>query len=390
MSNQSLLLKKRTRRIFYIRRIQENKPALNKLYYPELDGLRFFAFLTVFVNHHSIFSITPYYNQLFDYAWVIVDLFFVLSAFLSTKLLRSEFEKNKTISLKKFYCRRILRIWPIYFLITVLSLTALLLKTDINSANSGARVLGLLTFSDNIMAAFKGLNALPFTLHLWAISYEEQFCMLMPFIIIFLIRTSVKKRIVCFLVVFLLLNGIRFAFIKSNAVYPAIYVLPVTHFESVMMGIVMGFGGGDYLLNKTNRLTLTLICLLSAILLFVLPTNEDPASYWHIASYSFSGVFVTLILYLVLNGNVLRQALSNKLLVFLGKRSYGLFIYHLLGISIANYIVKHEPVLQATPVVSWIYSLGITLLIAITSYEIIEKPFLKRKKKFEVVTSRPV
>lgn len=89
---------------------------MKRIYFPELDGLRFFAFLLVFVHHHILLKKVPIFSILHTEGWVGVDLFFALSAFLFTKLLIAEYNKTKTISFRKFYIRRIFRIWPIYFL----------------------------------------------------------------------------------------------------------------------------------------------------------------------------------------------------------------------------------------------------------------------------------
>ena len=66
-----------------------------RIYFPELDGLRFFAFLLVFVHHHILFSKIPYLKILYTNGWIGVDLFFTLSAFLLTKLLKAEYDKNQ-------------------------------------------------------------------------------------------------------------------------------------------------------------------------------------------------------------------------------------------------------------------------------------------------------
>lgn len=88
------------------------------LYFPALDGLRFFAFLWVFVGHlprpESPLIVFQYTN------WMGVDLFFVLSAFLITILLLIEYEKTQTISVKNFFIRRSLRILPLYFIVILI------------------------------------------------------------------------------------------------------------------------------------------------------------------------------------------------------------------------------------------------------------------------------
>lgn len=97
-------------------------------YFPGLDPLRFFAALMILLVHvdlvKSFFNLettttTPFFMRM-DFGGTGVNFFFVLSGFLITYLLLCEKDKHTTISLKKFYMRRILRIWPLYYLILLI------------------------------------------------------------------------------------------------------------------------------------------------------------------------------------------------------------------------------------------------------------------------------
>src|SRR3989344_8628341 len=93
----------------------------DKIYLPSLDGLRFLAFLLVFL-HHTTFYINPALAQNFlliffnKHGWIGVDIFFVLTGFLITLLMLDERDKNGHFSIKNFLIRRALRIWPLYYL----------------------------------------------------------------------------------------------------------------------------------------------------------------------------------------------------------------------------------------------------------------------------------
>lgn len=361
-----------------------------RIYFPELDGLRFLAFLLVFIRHQSHISKIPFLSILNTYGWVGVDLFFALSAFLFTKLLIAEFNKTKKINFKKFYMRRIFRIWPIYFLFIGFSVIYYLfiLKSPF-SKEIGIRLIGLFAFSDNIMTAVYGWNVLPFTGHLWTIAYEEQFYIFIPIIILLLVRSSIKTKIVTLITIFILLNGIRLAFITNNIRYPSVFVLPITHFESIIMGIVIGFGGLNFLLNTFKPLTLGFIGILFFLLLNVLPPLETNSN-WLILTFSFVGISTSLILLSVSNSNYLKNIFSKKLFVFLGKRSYGLYVYHILAIGVAHKMIKHIPEIPSNSLAYFLYSLFFTIIVSAISYKLIETPFLKLKKKFEIITSRPI
>lgn len=92
---------------------------MNKiLYFPALDGLRFFAFFWVFLGHLP--RPENFLNWFQKTNWIGVDIFFVLSSFLITVLLLQEFSINKIISFKYFVYRRLLRLYPLYFLVVIL------------------------------------------------------------------------------------------------------------------------------------------------------------------------------------------------------------------------------------------------------------------------------
>jgi len=363
-----------------------------RIYFPELDGLRFFAFLLVFLHHHGLFSKIPYISVLNTHGWIGVDLFFSLSAFLFTKLLVAEFNKTNRINFKKFYIRRIFRIWPIYFLFIVFNLMLyfyLLYKGSIEKVMS-IRIISLLTFSDNIISVKYGYNPIAYTSHLWTIAYEEQFYIFIPVIILLLLRASSKIRLIYLITALIVFNLIRLSFVMGdNMPSLAIWVLPITHFEAIILGIVIGFSGLDFLLKKVHSLILAILAILLFIMLTFLPSIGH-ISYWLFITYPIIGISTSMLLFSVMNNNYLKKLFSNKLFVFLGKRSYGLYVYHLLGNGVAYYSIKYISILPSGEFYSFIYSLIFTIIASIISYEMIEKPFLKLKKKYEIINSRPI
>lgn len=363
--------------------------SVPRFYLPELDGLRFFAFLLVFIHHTQLFSEIPYLSFLKTYGWIGVDLFFSLSGFLFTKLLIDEFEKTKTINFKKFYLRRIFRIWPIYFLFVGFSVSVYLLIGGKIDHYIALRIIGLLTFSDNLMAAFHGFDPVTFTGHLWTISYEEQFYVVIPLLIFLLVRSGSKIRLIMLISSFIILNAIRFVFISGNFSFPAIWVLPITHFESIILGIVIGFGGFDSLLKNVKPLLIGLFGILLFFSLYFIP-EFDNTTYWLILGYLIVGISTSLLLFAVLKSSFLKRILSKKIFVFFGKRSYGLYVYHLFGNAVITYFTEYIQILPSNALVSFVCSLLFTGTIAIVSYKFIEIPFLQLKQKFEVIRSRPI
>jgi peptidoglycan/LPS O-acetylase OafA/YrhL len=166
-------------------------------------------------------------------------------------------------------------------------------------------------------------------------------------------------------------------------------VLPVTHFESIIFGMVIGFGGIDFLIKKIKPIFLGLAGVFFFVLLSLLPNVED-ISYLLILTYLFVGISTSLVLFSVSNSNLLKKVFSKKVLVFLGKRSYGLYIYHLFGNGIAGILIDKLHFIPSGLLASFLCCLTITIIASIISYKIIETPFLKLKKRFEVIISRPI
>ncbi|WP_026474928.1 acyltransferase family protein [Alkaliflexus imshenetskii] len=374
-----------------ISKADTNTPKTERLYWPELDGVRFFAFLLVFIHHHPLFKDVPGLKYIYEYGWIGVDLFFVLSAYLFTKLLVVEYQKTNTISFKKFYIRRVFRIWPVYYVfVAIVVLLALYAKDFEVSRYMWIRIAGLLTFADNILTANAGYNPIEITSHLWTIGYEEQFYVFIPLIIFFLVRKPIKVRWLFFISVYLLCSIIRLIIIVKQVPHPALWVLPITHFEAIFMGVIIGFGGADFILKKIKPEIVGVIGLLFFVLIILMP-NLDIISGWLILTYTFVGFSTALVFYAVLYSPPLQRFFSKELFVFLGKRSYGLYVFHLAANSLAFMIVKKAGFSDPNVLwISFIVSLLLTILMSVISYQFIERPFLILKKKFEIVVSRPV
>ena len=153
------------------------------LYYPELDSLRFFAFLLVLVHHAPYVSYIPLWKTLSLYGWMGVDLFLALSAFLFARLLFVEHQEKGTVNVGYFYLRRALRIWPLYFIFLGVMVIITIQKNGWNSVVM-QRFIGMLTFTDNLASARMGYNtAILYSAHIWTISYEEQFYLIIPWVL---------------------------------------------------------------------------------------------------------------------------------------------------------------------------------------------------------------
>lgn len=345
----------------------------SRAYYPSLDGLRFVAFLLVFIHN------APYdqANRVWEFirshaAGVGVDFFFCLSGYLVTAFLSEEYKTHRRIDLWAFYRRRALRILPIYLLMVALSV-------GYTAYQRGwivpvpLRAAGLLTFTDNIVTAFDEFTLLSFAFHLWTVSYDVQFYLLVPFIIPLLVRTSSEKQIAWLGGLFGVGILVKWLFIYTGVSATAIYVLSFTHVESLLGGVVLGLWG--------TRLAIKQPMALGLVLLGVSVLLPDKYMFgWHLlAWYPLVGVGVTLIVFALLRSS---SVLAGRWLTGLGKISYGLYIYHIMCIYLALGIFLHlgwEVATGGSIFLLDVLSLGLTLVFAAVSYRVVEVPFLRRK-----------
>ncbi|MFZ5911961.1 MAG: acyltransferase family protein [Chloroflexota bacterium] len=363
-------------------------------YAPELDSLRFLAFLLVLIHHSQYYEAIPLWATVSKYGWMGVDLFLCLSAFLFARLLFVEYQEKGDIHVGYFYLRRGLRIWPLYWFFFGLMLT---LSIGENGWNPYLlkRSAGMLTFTDNLFSMSLGYNlALLYSAHLWTISYEEQFYLVIPWALRALYR--MKKVTALSVLGALMLAGmlVRAAFIYFDVSHPAIWVFPFTHFESIFGGLMVGLGLFDEQLKKIPAWFLFLAGALALWGVTELP-NVNVIQWELMLTYPLIGLGMALILASVMQGGLwpLSLLFKNKTLGYLGKISYGLYVYHLAGLDLAfewtDTLVSPERLL-VYPLAGTALGLAVTVAFSVASYELLEKPFLRIKERFAFIQTRPV
>lgn len=359
----------------------------NVLFLPGLNGLRSIAAISVMISHISL-STTAFNLKYYLFGidqkgvpkgWLLgshgVTIFFVLSGFLITYLLFLEKEKAK-ISIKNFYIRRILRIWPIYYLFLIICLSIIICtKQDYVICD----ILYYLFFVANIPFIFS--FGFPLLSHFWSIAVEEQFYIFWP-----LLLKKNKNFFGLILCMIILLNIFRY-FVWWQYPYSDIAIFSIVNrFDCMMIG-----GLGAILYLKKNVIFLK-ICtnkvaqIIAWIVMFLLAFNIKFAN--AIACTS----IVTIITLLIIIGQI---SVENRLINldlpffnFIGKISYGIYVYHILVIYVYSNLF-HELIIETYFKTFLVYSSVIitTAVIAYISYEYFEKYFLELKNKYSVVKS---
>ncbi len=363
-----------------------------RFYQPELDGLRFYAFLGVFVCHSLPFEGAFYRRFHLPMPWLWgavaksgaagVDLFFALSAFLITSILLREREEIDGISLRHFYLRRVLRIWPLYFLL--IALGVVLAHTMAAQRLPWYYVAGYLLFAGNWVHAVFGRPE-SICSPLWTVSIEEQFYLIWPLLMKMLTR---RGMIVAGIVTFLLATVSRIGFLLAGWSGGFIYYGSTSRCDSLALGILLALFA-----DRLPRLTrggrwLLLGGGLAGWVVSSAWLNEQPGpvDMRMVLGRLIVSLAAGAILFACLHSH--SKLLRGSWVVQLGKISYGLYMLHLTGILIM--LSLFHPVwgwqLLATKGLGFV----MTVMLALASYRWVESPFLRLKDRFATVLSRPV
>jgi len=382
--------------------IDHKTNQLSTPFFENLNGLRFVGALSVFLFHcftlgreiWGDFFQTPIFKSLskvFSKGHHGVGLFFVLSGFLITYLLLHEAKKNKTINAFGFFMRRLLRIWPLYFLIVLFGFFLFpMLPFGDTTTNSFLHYSLFLSNFEEIWNGWRdSINFLTVT---WSVSIEEQFYMAWVALIavipafrrgkyfnwyfLLLILTSVVFR-------FLVITGDSSAILQERTLY--------FHTLSVLSDLAIG-GYLSYLcfhyaipekLKNLARWNILLIYLLgTATILFS-----------RILFVDFGIVFERIAIGLFFAFIIFEQVYcvnsffkADKLPGFfkLGEISYGLYMYHCIVIFYVQHLfVQMEWTNSLAGFIGFILMSGIvTYAISYISYRLIEKPILGLKRFF--------
>ena len=343
-------------------------------YRPEIDGLRALAVLSVFIFHLN-------HNWL-PGGFVGVDVFFVISGYLITSIIYKECQKN-SFSLKKFYQRRISRIFPAFFTVALATiLGAFFIYSPQDLASAGANLTAASLSLTNMKLMFQGSyfqispDAQPF-LHYWSLSVEEQFYIFFPLLLLVLFKYA-RKHIILVLTVLFAASFLTSIIMTYSRPVWAFYFLPTRAWE-----LIAG-------------------CLLAVITVNRKPTSEElwpkilsgfslgliVISFWFIhEGDNFPGFWAifpvvgTVCLLIPTRSGVTEKLLSAAPLVAVGQISYSLYLWHWPIFSLVDYkmYLASEPTRLALKVC-------LSFLAAVLSFRLIENPareFLNRPKNIK-------
>ena len=354
-----------------------------------IDIVRFIAFFFVFIHHfvyrggNSISELPKTYwtNTYLDSVSFFgsegVTIFFCISGYLLIRILIGELNKTGKLSVRSFYIRRILRIWPLYFsFIFLCLLTSPLLG---NQVIKSSELPYLLSFSYNWHQLYigdsRGMAAI-----LWSISVEEQIYLMLPLLLLFFYRWGFAK-----LAISLILIGYlcRILFYLNDL---SLYRNTFSYMSTIGIGMLFAVYEvkiREWFLNHrraTSFVALSLMLGYVALFKSIFSVGSLP-----IIAFDLTAI-MTIFLLLILGGNAGKQFTRFlKLLAYFGRRTYGMYIFHwpILALMVSRSIFFDD-----TTGISFqglVFAFVLVAAISSFSYRFFEKPFLELRKKYQFI-----
>jgi peptidoglycan/LPS O-acetylase OafA/YrhL len=343
-----------------------------------LDGLRGLAILLVLTDHGGLLGD--------GFGFIGVNTFFVLSGFLITCLLVLEYQANHSIKLTYFYLRRALRLLPALLAM----LAAFLVYAGITMSGrkmdeSLHEAFWALFYSTNLAKLFEWGPTLQLA-HTWSLSLEEQFYFCWPTLLLFLLRRNSRSSLFCWVALGVVVSAtLRVLLFVGDArvTYDNLDRLTVsldTRADSLLLGALAAIAVTSKLLPTSARLRALIagVSLVSVPAILFLGIFRPLAPMMVYAGWLLASMLVSvLILHLVVNpAGLIHRWFANPLLVYIGRISYSLYVWHFPLLKVLDrYAI-------APPAHTWLYWTG-TLAAALASYYFIEQPCLRLKRRFQ-------
>ena len=356
-----------------------------RFYHPELDVLRFVAFLFIFLDHGGGAFHSRIADLLSEAFRLGLPLFFVLSSYLISELLLRERETVGTVHIRAFYLRRILRIWPLYFTALACSYIAGLLGRGFFPASA---LIAFITLSGNWYSYTHNM-LLPGVGILWSISVEEQFYLVWPVLLKLGSQAEIKVTI-CLLVAVSSVALLYSSYVGINPTRLWFNSFFQFGYFALGAGLCLAVRKRAYRPSKAHRayLLLTFVGCFAGLIFFaaLIASNHSLPAAYLTSTFAALLAVASLTLFLAFFNYHVSES---SYLVRLGRISYGLYVFHLFALEISEASLRHLHRLDVLkPILSLALALLLTIILAHLSYAVLELPFLRLKRRFTFVQSR--
>lgn len=355
----------------------------NHRYISGLDGLRAISVLAVILYHLHF----PWING----GYLGVTVFFVLSGYLITDLLINEYQKTGTIDFKSFWVRRLRRLIPALFVMLILITVWITLFQRDYLAGLRGEIGAAFVYISNWYYVWQEHSyftqfAPPSPLqHMWSLAVEEQFYIIWPIVMLLALKFAKSTGKLAFLVMLLsVVSAELMAFMFTPGTDPSrVYYGTDTRAFSLLIGAALAIIWPsrrlkpNVTLEMKRALNITGGVAFFIMMLFIIFMREDGTFLYYGGMYLASAVVAVLIAVIVHPASIVGDILSWKPLLWVGVRSYGIYIWHfpilvLLGLGVDTGDLSIWRILLA---------LALTLVLSALSWKFVEDPIRKGEWK---------
>jgi len=331
----------------------KNKNFTPLKYQPALDGIRALAITLVMFAHANF--------QLFKNGGIGVSVFFALSGFLITTLLLEEFNTNNNISLKGFYVRRTMRLFPaLYVMLIFVFIYAAFFRIPSDQKMINHEILSSALYVLNISWTWGWGTPGIILYHTWSLGVEEQFYLFWPILLFLFLRIKITNPLIYLLAILIsIIWGLNYF-----EAFPIILgsILKVSIFIGCLAALLRFYG------FFTMKIPL-FPALLSLIIIFLIGIYPKEINHYN-DIFNISSVLSVIIIFHIIGNSesIISKFFSNKIMVFIGKISYSLYLWHLPIFKIFSTSLTFLP-----PHIAFIGKFIVSFLFAIASWYLVEK-----------------
>lgn len=362
---------------------QRDRKPINPRYMPGLDGVRAVAVIAIIIYH-----LNP---QWLSGGFLGVDTFFVISGYLITSLLLTEYHNTGKIELMSFWLRRVKRLIPavLFLVMGVIVLSLIFMPTEIQKVRADS--IAALFYVSNWWYIMQNVDyfeqfAVQPLKHLWSLAIEEQFYLVFPIVLLSLlsfIRRLKSIRIIFLILLVISMIAMMVLYVPNENV-ARVYFGTDTRIQTLLMGVLLALVWPPFQLKaKVNRQMRTMIDTAGVVGLAILFicfkfVSETNSILYYGGFFLISTVTLLVIASSVHPSGYFAKFLGNKVFTFIGSRSYSLYLWHYPIIV----LIHHQFVQGQIPPLVYVVEILLMVLMAEFSYKFIEQPF--RKEGFNI------
>ncbi|EGQ2796120.1 acyltransferase family protein [Staphylococcus pseudintermedius] len=362
---------------------QRDRKPINPRYMPGLDGVRAVAVIAIIIYH-----LNP---QWLSGGFLGVDTFFVISGYLITSLLLTEYHNTGKIKLMSFWLRRVKRLIPavLFLVMGVIVLSLIFMPTEIQKVRADS--IAAIFYVSNWWYIMQNVDyfeqfAVQPLKHLWSLAIEEQFYLVFPIVLLSLlsfIRRLKSIRIIFLILLVISMIAMMVLYVPNENV-ARVYFGTDTRIQTLLMGVLLALVWPPFQLKaKVNRQMRTMIDTTGVVGLAILFicfkfVSETNSILYYGGFFLISTVTLLVIASSVHPSGYFAKFLGNKVFTFIGSRSYSLYLWHYPIIV----LIHHQFVQGQIPPLVYVVEILLMVLMAEFSYKFIEQPF--RKEGFNI------